>query len=424
MAGADTVENGIAQEVDAKLDAWRAKAVGVVLLIAVVTIAPSMLAVLSGRILELAWPLRGACLLLYLLTLLALLRPRWKPLWRAVIMLAVLAVFSMIQLAVTQLSGSGRLSLIALPLLALVLVGTRAGWLTAGLSLSIYAAVAYFVQSGSLAHWSADQTIRHNTSYWLLQGLRLGGQLALLTALFTQLLALQRRTMVAERRALRDLEARTAERQRLEAEVARVSEAERRKLGAELHDGVCQNLTAALLNCTALENRQAAAGAPDAEEVALIREAIEASIDMAYDAARGLCPVDVDAEGLMPALEELCRAVRRRGIACELQADEDATVGDPDRALQLYRIANEAVTNAAKHADCARIVLRVRRLPGGLALSVADDGKGMPHETGDGLGLRIMGYRAGLLGAELKVSSAGGRGTTITCRVPETGGSS
>lgn len=100
---------------------------------------------------------------------------------------------------------------------------------------------------------------------------------------------------------MRRLEAETADRKCLEAEVARVSEAERRSLGSELHDGLCQNLTAALLNCTAFENRRAVSGAPDTAEVARIREAIEESIDTAYDVARGLCPVDLEPEGLVPA---------------------------------------------------------------------------------------------------------------------------
>ena len=102
--------------------------------------------------------------------------------------------------------------------------------------------------------------------------------------LLTLFQALQRRTMIAERIALKKLEAESANRLRLEAEVARVSEAERRSLGSELHDGLCQNLTAALLNCTALENRQTAAGHPDAAEVARIRKALEEAGILARDA--------------------------------------------------------------------------------------------------------------------------------------------
>lgn len=199
----------------------------------------------------------------------------------------------------------------------------------------------------------------------------------------------------------------------------RISEAERLRLGSELHDGLCQNLTAALLNCTALENRRAAAGAPDVRDLTRIREEIEASIDTAYDVARGLCPVDLGPEGLAPALERLCQmAGERCGLTCELHADEPLTIDDPVRALQLYRIAGEALTNAAKHAECSRVVVRLVRQSGNLVLTVTDDGKGIARDAGEGLGRRIMAYRASLIGGSLTISGVPGQGTTVACRMP------
>ena len=412
-------QQAVADEVDGLLNEWRSKAISLVLTVAGAATLPALVVVLKGRIFNLPWPLRIVCALLYLALAIAAVRPRWLPRWRAVLMLGVLATFGVIQLAVTQLAGDGRLSLLVLPLLAVILVGPRTGWWMAGLSCLLFVAVALLVQSPLLTELVEVEGVAAQPGFWFLQGLRFAGSILVLMILLTQFHALQRRTMIAERVALRKVEEETADRKRLETEVARISESERRNLGSELHDGLCQNLTAALLNCTALENRQTASGATDAAEVTRIREEIEESIDTAYDVARGLCPVDLEPEGLIPALEGLCRTAREhRGVACELQADAQVRVGDPDCALQLYRIAGEALTNAAKHAVCTRVVIRLCRRPGELELSVTDDGKGIASDAGEGLGRRIMAYRAGLMGGSLEISGAPGKGTTVLCRMP------
>ena len=412
-------DQAVANEVDGLLNQWRAKAVGLVLAVAAVTALPALVLVLSGRVFQLPWPLRVVCAVLYLVLIIAALRPRSNHLGRAAVVLGVLATFAVIQLAVTQLAGDGRLMLLILPLMAVILVGPRTGWWMAALSSVLFLAVALLVQSPVLTGLVTVEGVAAQPSFWFLQGLRLVGNIMVLMILLTQFQALQRRTMIAERIGLRKLEAETADRKRLEAEVARVSDAERHRLGSELHDGLCQNLTAALLNCTALENRRAASGAPDAAEVARIRAAIEESIDTAYDVARGLCPVDLEPEGLLPALEEACRAFRERwGVACELRSDRTVTVGHPGVALQLYRIASEALTNAGKHAAGKQVVLRLVRRPGEVELSVADDGRGITGAAGDGMGRRLMAYRAGLVGGTLTLSGAPGQGTTVTCCVP------
>jgi signal transduction histidine kinase len=337
--------------------------------------------------------------------------------------LGVLAALGVIQLAVTQLAGDGKLALLVLPLFAVILIGPRAGWWMVVLSSALFMGVAWLTHNQMLTGVSVVEGLNSQPGFWWLQGFRLTTHMVVLTLLLTQFHALQWRTMIAERTALRKLEAETADRKRLEAEVAHVSELERRNLGSELHDGLCQNLTAALLNCTALENRHSAAGSPDAEDVACIREMIEESIDTAYDVARGLCPLGLGAEGLVSGLEGLCRAVNgRRGISCELQVEGDVTIADPDRALQLYRIAGEALTNAVKHAECKRIMVRLAGETGRLELSVADDGKGIPPDGVAGLGRRIMAYRAGLIEGALTVSGVPGQGTTVTCRISDAGG--
>ena len=416
-----TSEIFIAREVDEGIRSWQASVLHVLLVFSSVIMLLPLLAVLTGRGIELPWQLRAVCVMIYLLPLLATLRPRWNLLGRAWLLFVPIGAIGTIQLAVGQLAGSGRISLLLVPLLSLLLVGPRAGWVAVALVAALFGLVPPLLRTGWwTGDWAAIAGVGVSPAYWGLQwGLWLIVLLTLMI-LFTRFQILQRRTMIAELTALKKLEAEFSNRRRLEAEVARVSEAERRSLGSELHDGLCQNLTAALLNCTALENRQMAAGNPDVAEVARIREAIEESIDTAHNVARGLCPVDLEAEGLTPALESICHAVyERRGLACELQADPLVAADDPDQALQLYRIAGEAITNAVKHAACSRVTVRLARYPGELVLSVADNGKGISGESGEGLGRQIMAYRAGLIGGSLTISGVPGQGTTVTCRIPD-----
>ncbi|MDY0007549.1 MAG: ATP-binding protein [Spongiibacteraceae bacterium] len=354
----------------------------------------------------------------------AIALPRYRHLWRAALLLGVLAGFAFMQLAVAQLGGSGRLSLLSLSLLALVLIGPCAGWLVAGLGMALYAAVALMLHIGWLAAaaWPSSDA---SSAYWALQGVRLFSSMVTLLTLLTLFNALQRRTLLNERRALLDLQAATAARQRLEREVTMASEAERRRLGAELHDGLCQQLTAALLDCTALACQAAPAAPPAA--LARLREILEASLDSAHDVARGLCPLSYDQTNIVPALARLCQNTRQRaGIDGHLDADAGIVINNPEAALHLYRIAGEAVANAVKHARCRRITVRLAREGDAIVLNVRDDGRGMAAESGGTvrLGCSIMAYRAALLGGALEITSKPDHGTSVTCRVPHDRGTS
>ncbi|MBP7636512.1 MAG: hypothetical protein KBA18_01410 [Kiritimatiellae bacterium] len=184
---------------------------------------------------------------------------------------------------------------------------------------------------------------------------------------------------------------------------------------------MCQHLTAALLRCAALENRRGTADAADASELARIRAAIQDAIDTAYDVAKGLCPVGMDPDALLNALERLCREVRRRhGRVCRLQGDREVVIRKPEHALLLYQIAREAVTNAVKHAQCEHISIAFKRLDGGLEMQIADDGRGLAAGAAPatGMGLSIMRYRAGLLGGTLQVGAGQTGGLEVTCRAP------
>ena len=138
--------------------------------------------------------------------------------------------------------------------------------------------------------------------------------------------------------------------------------------------------------------------------------------------AKGLVPVEVDAGGLMAALEQLVASTERRtGISCRFQCDGQVTVEDNDAATELYRIAQEAMSNAVKHARARHIELELAcEKRDRICLCVRDDGVGLPPDLSrtEGIGLRIMQHRADLIGATLKVRRAEGGGTEIMCTAP------
>lgn len=414
-------EMTITREVDALLDAWRQRSLTVLLRAFCVVALFPLLALLVGRGIVVSWPLRAVCVLLYLVQLAGALFPRLGLRRRAVALIGCAAVISIIQLLVGHLSGNGRILLLLLPFLALSLLGARAGWVAAAASAILFAAVPLALQSKWVAAHIPGGTMNDPLPYWGLQWLLWVNIVTVMMTLLSRFERLQRRTMIAERMALRQLEEETADRLRLEEEIARIGEEERRHLGAELHDGLCQHLTAALLKCSAMENQRPPEGAADAAGLTQLRVTLEEAIGMAYDVAKGLCPVDMDTDALLPALERLCRDVRaRHAIACRVQSDRAVDIRNPEQTLHLYRIAREAVVNAIKHARCTHIVITLEHVGSDLEMTITDDGRqtipGVVPEPG--LGLRIMRYRAGLLGGSLQIKRAEEGGLRVICRVP------
>jgi len=210
-----------------------------------------------------------------------------------------------------------------------------------------------------------------------------------------------------------------AERGRLEREVVSISEEERRRISHELHDGLCQKLTGARLRCSVL--RQKLAGATGMAELRLLTELLDASADDAYDLSRGLWPVEHDAGAAGPSLEELARTVSASsGVVVSLRQERRCAACDNPHATTLFRIAQEALANAVKHARAGRIAVELRcaGCPG-LTLTVTDDGVGRSAAaggaSGGGLGLRIMSHRARIIGATLTVADAAQGGTMVAC---------
>ncbi len=208
----------------------------------------------------------------------------------------------------------------------------------------------------------------------------------------------------------------------LQQEVASVAAVEQQRIGQELHDGIQQELAGlgllAQTLCDILPSR-AEASRDLAQRLA---QGIAAANERLHALARGLVPLPVDAQSLAPALAELARSTRETfALACLFEPSR-VRIPDADVATHLYRIAQEAVRNAARHSNADRITIRLAAPEGGVMLEVSDNGIGLPSpgriQQGAGVGLRLMEHRCSLIGGRFIAESQPGGGTRIACILP------
>lgn len=236
------------------------------------------------------------------------------------------------------------------------------------------------------------------------------------TDLLALLPAVVRRALdaVARDRALRDAQ---AEHRRLEREILEISERERQTIGADLHDNLGQQLTALELMCT-LAKDDASAYPELADRLNLMSRMLREAVGQTRSLARGLVPVGPEPDALQLGLAELAERTGAIGrLTCGFECPRSVTVGDPFVAGHLYRIAQEAVNNAVKHARARSVVIRLEETDGRLQVTVRDDGSGLPAKAGrsPGIGLRVMRHRANVIGARLTVDSRRGEGVVVRC---------
>ncbi len=209
------------------------------------------------------------------------------------------------------------------------------------------------------------------------------------------------------------------ERERLEKEILAISEREQRRIGHDLHDGLCQHLTATAMAGQVLGEKLAAQSRPEAADAGELVRLIEDGIAMTREMAHGIAPLEMEPEGLITALQALATNVGRMfKIACTLQCDSPPPLlEDTAAATHLYRIAQEAVQNALRHGKPGQIVISLSRARGRAQLSIEDDGTGLPEDwqSGRGLGTRIMAHRALMIGGELTIEPSPTGGTLVTC---------
>src|SRR2546421_1866299 len=209
-----------------------------------------------------------------------------------------------------------------------------------------------------------------------------------------------------------------SDRKRLEREVLQISDLEQRRIGQDLHDGLCQQLAGIELMSEVLEQKLSRKSKTEAAQAAKIAEGVRAAIGDTRMLARGLSPVDVESNGLMSALQELASNTEKLfHVACRFECPQPVLVDNHAAATHLYRIAQEAINNAIKHGKARVIAVRLTVQSNQASLTVTDDGRGFvvkPEQT-SGMGLRIMKYRAGMIGATLEIRRANGRGMLVAC---------
>jgi PAS domain S-box-containing protein len=210
------------------------------------------------------------------------------------------------------------------------------------------------------------------------------------------------------------------ERRSLEQEVLEAVNREQARVGSELHDGLGQELTGLSLLVTSLSSRLEHGRSLRPQQLAELTRILTRAIETTQRMARGLSPMGLESDGVAVAIRRLADHVEQLyGIAVTVRT-EDAPALDPGgpTAHQLYRICQEALTNAAHHGRARHVTITLSTAGSCLQLGIHDDGLGFDAGApASGMGLKLMRYRARLIGAELVIESGPGLGTRVVCRV-------
>ncbi len=236
---------------------------------------------------------------------------------------------------------------------------------------------------------------------------------------------------------------RVMERANLQENLLTIADRMQQRIAQDLHDDVGQEMTGLALKAETLAEALAEGNGHSAASNGAVRAAFGAvplqlrrragalaedllaavhrTQQKVRSLARRILPIELELNSLPGALERLCDAARGAGLGCTFSNSHPDEIFDGRIAAQLYRITQEAIANAIRHARPRNIRIELATNGGQTLLTVSDDGCGMPPQgcAGSGLGMGIMRYRAGLIGAALEVSPGrGGRGTDVTCRLP------
>ena len=214
------------------------------------------------------------------------------------------------------------------------------------------------------------------------------------------------------------LAAAEADRQRLEQEILHISEREQQRIGRDLHDDLGQQLAGLSIMSTMLSRSLASRAAPELAAATQITDLLKKTVAMTRSLARGLHPVAAEPDGLVSALHDLAaRMTTLFSINCQFVCTGSVQINDNTAATHLYRIAQEAVSNGVKHGHAKHVRIGLSSSADSLTLTIKDDGIGIGtlDPQRQGMGLRIMHYRAGMIGATLSIEKLPGGGTCVTC---------
>lgn len=418
------------------IEQWRSRATQILLMVIAALATPRVVMVL------IQWPtsfsLAARATILTLFTaLLAITFGPWfgtrTRIWSLTVVSSALGAY---QLTRSGLAGDGRLTLITLPMFVLAMAGARAAWIAMGISAAIYSVVAFGMQRG---HFTGMLVVVDNPtrlSSWIILGVCAAAHAILLAAVIAALLNVYRRSLQTERdtaeklreevvrrtAALEALEIESRRREKLEAALLNAGEEDRRHMAAEVHDGLCQQLTAALLNCAVAERSGPHGQAVALDHIRLARTMLEQSIDEARSLVHRLAPLQMRGQNLPAALNSLAQQTQK---SAEIQCtyDEQGDVGhlSPQAGSHLYRIAQEAVRNAVRHSQAKDVTISLCEGQQGIRLCILDDGVGIVPAAPNpraGMGMQTMRYRAGLIGAELTVENRPEGGLAVVCILP------
>ena len=211
------------------------------------------------------------------------------------------------------------------------------------------------------------------------------------------------------------------ERRRLEKEILDITEREREQIGQELHDGMGQILTGIAVLCKGLALKLKGKSSGEMENALVISKLANKAIGQTRDLAKMLYPVDLQTGGLLSALKTLAlNTEKNMQVSCRLQCGKLVSVKNLVEAKQIYRIVQEAITNAVRHGKAKNISIKLRLTKKGTALSIKSDGLDFPKLSPrqKGFGLKIMKYRTDLIGGSLDICKGEKGGTVVTCIFP------
>ncbi len=206
-----------------------------------------------------------------------------------------------------------------------------------------------------------------------------------------------------------------------ERDVLHISQMEQERIGREIHDGLGQQLTGISMMTKGLQHKLAHRGLAEAADLERLTELLQHAIEDARAISHGLSPVPLSPDGLHMALRQLTLSTQSAtGITCRLETQGSVEITDHACALQLYRIAQEALNNALKHARASVVTVKLHSTEHHLVLSVHDDGSGFRRSNAaeETFGLRVMRYRADTVGADLAIETSPALGTRVRCELP------
>jgi PAS domain S-box-containing protein len=210
-----------------------------------------------------------------------------------------------------------------------------------------------------------------------------------------------------------------SQRRNLEKQILEISEAEQRRIGQDLHDGLCQYLVGIGFTAEMIASRIGQQSPEQADEVRKIGQLMRNAATQARDLSHGLNPVGIGEQGLATALATLARQISELfQVTCSFQTEGSPNVSDRAAAMHIYRIAQEAVSNSVRHGHAQEISITLKSAKSYLVLTIEDNGRGMQDAGRTGMGLKTMTYRARMIGGNLEISPRAGGGTIVKCGIP------